>query len=162
MALCCFGAQERMALFEKQLVLVTEGDLASLVENQVREGYQVEYKRSVAFKEKQDKLDFLATVTSFANTVGGDLLIGVTAMSGVPVAIPGWEGVDLDQEKLRIENLLRIKWNHVSHLTCGRSCSRTETLLCCCGYRGVGRSPTWSGWSRSTVSTTGTPQGRTS
>jgi hypothetical protein len=96
-----------MALFDRQLDLVTEADLASLVENQVREGYQIEYKRSVAFQEKQDKLDFLASVTSFANTVGGDLLIGVTASSGVPVAVPGWEGVNVDQEKLRIENLLR-------------------------------------------------------
>jgi hypothetical protein len=96
-----------MALFDKPLDLVTEPDLVSLVENQVREGYQIEYKRSVPFKDKQDKLDFLASVTSFANTVGGDLLIGVTATSGVPVDTPGWEGVDVDQEKLRIENLLR-------------------------------------------------------
>lgn len=96
-----------MALFDKQLDLVTEADLASLVENQVREGYQIEYKRAVTFTEKQDKSDFLASVTSFANTVGGDLLIGVAATGGVPVGTPGWEGVDVDQEKLRIENLLR-------------------------------------------------------
>ena len=96
-----------MALFDKQLGLITEDDLASLVENQVREGYQIEYKQLVAFKEKQDKLDFLASVTSFANTVGGDLFIGVAATGGVPVALPGWEGVDVDQEKLRMENLLR-------------------------------------------------------
>jgi len=98
-----------MALFDKQLELITEGDLLSLVENQVREGYQIEYKRSVLRenKEKQDKVDFLASVTSFANTIGGDLLIGVEAISGVPVGLPGWERVDLDKEKLRIENLLR-------------------------------------------------------
>ena len=101
--------EDRMALFDKQLELITEDDLASLVENQVREGYQIEYKQSVLRekKEKQDKVDFLASVTSFANTIGGDLLIGVAATSGVPVALPGWEGVDLDREKLRIENLLR-------------------------------------------------------
>jgi hypothetical protein len=62
-----------MALFDKQLDLITEDDLLSLVENQVREGYQIEYKRSVLreSKEKQDKVDFLASVTSFANTIGG-------------------------------------------------------------------------------------------
>ncbi len=95
-----------MALFDKQLESITAAELAFLVENEVREGYRIEYKRAVSFKDKQDKLDFLASVTSFANTVGGDLLIGVEAMSGVPVALPGWEGVDLDQEKLRIENLM--------------------------------------------------------
>lgn len=96
-----------MALFDRPLESINEGDLISLVENQVRESYQIEYKRAVAFKEKQDKLDFLAAVTSFANTVGGDLLIGVIAESGIPISVPGWEGVDVDREKQRIENLLR-------------------------------------------------------
>jgi predicted HTH transcriptional regulator len=96
-----------MALFDKQLDLITENDLVSLMENQVREDYQIEYKQTVAFKEKQDKLDFLGSVTSFANTVGGDLLIGVSSTSGIPVALPGWNGIDVDQEKQRIENLLR-------------------------------------------------------
>ena len=90
-----------MALFDKLIDLITEDDLASLIENQVREGYQIEYKQAVAFKDKQDKLDFLAGVTSFANTVGGDFLIGITAASGVPTAIPGWEGIDVDQEKAK-------------------------------------------------------------
>ncbi|HYL72571.1 MAG TPA: ATP-binding protein [Bryobacteraceae bacterium] len=96
-----------MALFDKQVELITESDLASLMENQEREGYQIEYKQEVAFKDKQDKLDFLAAVSSFANSVGGDLLVGVAATSGIPSGIPGWAGVDLDQEKLRIESLLR-------------------------------------------------------
>lgn len=96
-----------MALFDKQLDMIGEDDLASLIENQVREGHQVEYKQAVAFKDKQDKLDFLAGVTSFANTVGGDLLIGVAAASGIPVALSGWDGIDVDREKQRIENLLR-------------------------------------------------------
>jgi hypothetical protein len=96
-----------MALFDKPLDQITEDDLDSLIENQVREGYQIEYKRAVAFRDKQDKLDFLAGVTSFANTVGGDLLIGITADNGVPVAADGWAGIDVDREKQRIENLLR-------------------------------------------------------
>jgi len=96
-----------MALFDKQLELVTEGDLLSLVENQEREGYQIEYKQAVAFQNELDKREFLAAVTSFANSIGGDLVIGMTAKGGLPDGVPGWEGVDVDQEKLRIENLLR-------------------------------------------------------
>jgi hypothetical protein len=61
----------------------------------------------VTLKDKQDKLDFLASVTSFAKTIGGDLLIGVAAESGIAVAISGWSGADIDHEKQRIENLLR-------------------------------------------------------
>lgn len=96
-----------MALFDKRLELITEDDLLSLIENQVREGYQTEFKQSVEFKDKQDKLDFLAGVTSFANSVGADLIIGVSATSGVPTAVEGWIGIDVDREKQRIENLLR-------------------------------------------------------
>ncbi len=96
-----------MALFDKPLDLINEDDLISLMDNQVREGCQIEYKQAIVYKEKQDKLDFLAGVTSFANTIGGDLLIGLSAASGVPTAIPGWAGIDVDQEKQRIENLLR-------------------------------------------------------
>jgi predicted HTH transcriptional regulator len=96
-----------MALFDKQLELITEGDVLSLVENQEREGYQIEYKQAVAFQNELDKREFLAAVTSFANSIGGDLVIGMTAKGGLPDGVPGWEGVDVDQEKLRIENLLR-------------------------------------------------------
>ena len=95
-----------MALFDKRLELITEDDLLSLIENQVREGYQIEFKQSVEFKDKQDKLDFLAGVTSFANSVGGDLIIGVTAASGVPTAVEGWIGIDVDREKQAVSRNL--------------------------------------------------------
>jgi len=49
-----------MALFDKQLELITEGDVLSLVENQEREGYQIEYKQAVAFQNELDKREFLA------------------------------------------------------------------------------------------------------
>jgi len=116
-----------MALFDKPLELIRSEDLHELIENQVREGYQVEYKQSVEFKDKQDKLDFLAGVTSFANTIGGDFIIGVRAASGIPTEIAGWEGIDVDREKQRIENLLRDQVEprvpfrvHEVHLSNGR------------------------------------------
>jgi hypothetical protein len=49
--------------------------------------------KQVAFNNKQDKLDFLAAVTSFANSVGGDLLIGVAAANGVPTNALGWGAI---------------------------------------------------------------------
>lgn len=41
------------------------------------EGRQIEYKREPPGNTDGDKKEFLADVTSFANTVGGDLLIGI-------------------------------------------------------------------------------------
>ena len=42
-----------MALFDKQLESITEEDMASLVENQVRESYQIEYKQSMLREKKE-------------------------------------------------------------------------------------------------------------
>lgn len=96
-----------MALFDTRLPDIGEAQIQSLIENEVRENYRIEYKRSVSLKDKQDKIDFLAGLTSFANSNGGDMVIGVACKDGVPVHLSGWEGVNLDEEKQRIENLLR-------------------------------------------------------
>lgn len=95
-----------MALFDRPLETITELDLRALIDGEVREDYHIEYKRSISLKDKQDKIDFLGGLSSFANSSGGDFIVGVSCKEGVPIELPGWE-VDLDQEKQRIENLLR-------------------------------------------------------
>lgn len=45
--------------------------------------------------------------SSFANTVGGDILIGVDEDKGVPVGVPGVVLADVDKEKLRLEGIIR-------------------------------------------------------
>ena len=80
--------------------------LRSLIVNGVREGKTIEYKREMPGAADSDAVRFLATVSSFANTAGGDILLGVEANDGVAVELPGIEIDNLDRETLRIEHVL--------------------------------------------------------
>jgi hypothetical protein len=80
-------------------------DLDALV-GVAAEGKTIEYKREMPAGTRDERIDFLAAVSSFANTAGGDLLIGVPAKNGLPTAISGITVPNVDEEKLRLENLL--------------------------------------------------------
>lgn len=81
--------------------------LRALVENAVPEGKTIEYKGEMPGKARSDVVPFLAAVSSFANTAGGDLLVGVTEDKGVPTELVGVDIGDPDQEKLRLEQIIR-------------------------------------------------------
>ena len=81
--------------------------LQALINNQVREGKTIEYKREIASSADSNTVPFVATVSSFANTSGGDVLIGVEARNGVPTHVPGVEVDNVDQETLRLEQILQ-------------------------------------------------------
>ena len=80
--------------------------LEALIENEVRESKSIEYKQEPPGKADSDVVPFLATVSSLANTAGGDLLLGVKANKGVPVELSGIQIGDVDREKLRLEHML--------------------------------------------------------
>ena len=80
--------------------------LEALIANEVREGKTIEYKQEIPGRADSDVVPFLATVTSLANTAGGDLLLGVKASKGVPVELSGVQIGDVDGEKLRLEHML--------------------------------------------------------
>jgi hypothetical protein len=84
---------------------ITLADLRALVGN-VPEGKTIEYKRELPAKTRDELVKFLAAVSSFANTAGGDLLIGVEAKNCIPEAIIGVAFGSLDDEKLRLEQIL--------------------------------------------------------
>jgi hypothetical protein len=43
-----------------------------------------DYKRDIYGNSENDKREFLADVSSFANTIGGDIVIGIDEASGLP------------------------------------------------------------------------------
>ena len=61
-------------------------DLRALIDGEVAESKTLEYKREMP--GRGDPILLLAAVSSFANTSGGDLLIGVEAAEGIPKACP--------------------------------------------------------------------------
>ena len=81
--------------------------LEALVENEVPEGKTIEYKRELPGMADSDKVPFLEAVSAFANTAGGDLLLGVEEKHGAPIALPGVEIDNVDAQKLRLDQVLR-------------------------------------------------------
>jgi hypothetical protein len=94
-------------LNSKSLDELDERWLSSLVDGQVSEARQVEYKLTVPSEDDSSKKEFLADVSSFANASGGYLIIGMQAKEGLPTAVVGIDCDDADSELLRMENIVR-------------------------------------------------------
>ena len=86
---------------------VFEQDLINLKNNSVQESKNIEYKKLLNISTKEDKMEFLANISSFSNTNGGDLLIGISEKKGVPDSIEGIDIDDPDKEINKLENLIR-------------------------------------------------------
>jgi|CXWL01.1.fsa_nt_gi hypothetical protein len=85
---------------------VSEEHLQRFVEDREQEGKTIEFKLELPGNGYEEHKKFLAAITSFANTVGGDLIYGVQAPNGIAEKIIGLNG-DLDASMGRLENLIR-------------------------------------------------------
>lgn len=101
-------------MIQKPFDRVEKADIDSLVANEVRESRTLEYKQTLPANGDEDKKEFLADVSSFANAVGGDILYGVTEKrdaggktTGIPETASGLAGVNGDEAIRRLDNLIR-------------------------------------------------------
>ncbi len=94
-----------MSLQHLPLPQINEAELQRLLSDGVRESRSIEYKREWRLNDNDDKKEFLADVASFANGDGGDLIYGIDAKDGIPVALVGLAGFAPEQEQLRVEQL---------------------------------------------------------
>jgi Putative DNA-binding domain len=76
-----------MALLHIPLDQIDEARLAALIDTGAAESRIIEYKRTTYGAGDADYREFLADTSSFANTSGGDLVLGMEAANGVPTAI---------------------------------------------------------------------------
>src|SRR5437899_3178998 len=81
--------------------------ILDLISSAVREGRSLDYKEVLPGNSDSEKKEFLADVSSFANTVGGDLLIGIAESNGIPTHLTGVPTEDLDKEILRLDSIIR-------------------------------------------------------
>ena len=96
-----------MSLLYKPLELIAAADLQALIDNQVGESLYIEYKTEVFDKRDEKKrIQFLGSVSAFANAAGGDILIGVRADSGLPIELTGLDPTEVDSEILRIRQVI--------------------------------------------------------
>ncbi len=93
----------------KPLDALTKEDLQFLIENQVIEKKDLEYKLSLPSNADADKKEFLADVVSFANSSGGDIIYGMSQdnTTGFPSELTGIDSENIDQDVLRIETIIR-------------------------------------------------------
>ncbi len=92
---------------DKTLESITERDLQALVDDQKAERKTLEYKQTLPGGSDDNRKEFLADVSSFANASGGHLLFGFEEQAGVPQKLVGAQVDDIDGLKLRLENMLR-------------------------------------------------------
>lgn len=85
---------------------LSERDLVDQISAGVAEGVLVDYKRELYGRGDADVREFLKDISSFANTAGGHLIIGMDENAGIPTAFAPLTS-DPDQELQRLENLAR-------------------------------------------------------
>ena len=86
---------------------ISEADLDELIEAGVPEGLVIEYKRDPYGRGDAEKKEALKDITSFANTAGGHLIVGMEESNGVAKKITGLPSVDPDALIQRLEALAR-------------------------------------------------------
>lgn len=93
-------------------ILKTEADLQCLFE--VQEDKYLEYKELPPTNDPEDKKEFLADVSAFANAGGGTIIYGAEEQrgpdrkaTGFPAAFNGIPAAEADGQIRRLENLIR-------------------------------------------------------
>ena len=100
-------------LLPKALDQIEAADIRSLVENKVKEGDRLEYKESLPKANDDERIKFLCTVASLANSLGGDVVIGIgerrdgTRKTG-ELLVKGLNepGFDFDRERNRLTEMI--------------------------------------------------------
>jgi Putative DNA-binding domain len=93
-----------MSLLDMTWDKITETEINNLILNGVPESPTIDYKRETYGNSDSDKREFLADVSSFANTIGGDIVIGIDEASGLPTSVTPFTG-DIDVEVRRLEEI---------------------------------------------------------
>ena len=96
---------------DKAIESITLSDIEKLIDEGIQEGKFIEYKRETYrlaaddrdFRKKQQE-ELLKDVSSFANTVGGHLILGVEEEKGVPINVCGIECDDPDRTETPIHS----------------------------------------------------------
>src|SRR4051812_35707653 len=85
---------------------ITEAHLESLIDNGVTESRTLEFKRDQIGANDEAKKEFLKDITALANTMGGDLVVGIEDDKGVAKALRGIPNPS-DPEIRRLDSVLQ-------------------------------------------------------
>jgi predicted HTH transcriptional regulator len=100
-------------MIDKTLDTIQKADIDALVDGKKSERRTLEYKAELPGDSDDAKREFLSDISSFANSVGGDILYGVTderdangQATGRPEQAKGISSVNETAEQLRLENMM--------------------------------------------------------
>lgn len=96
-----------MSLADTNLDAITEAAVRALVEQGYAESKVIEYKRDLPGPSEGEKKEFLADISSMANTAGGHVVFGVRAEDGIPKEITPLTVASPEPEELRLQNILQ-------------------------------------------------------
>lgn len=101
-------------MIPKPLDEIERADVEALVTSQAKELRTLEYKQTLKVGPDNERKEFLADVSSFANAAGGDLLFGVEEErdangkpTGIPKSVPGIAMPNEDAIILQLEGMIR-------------------------------------------------------
>lgn len=95
-------------MIDRALEQISASDLAALVAHQVSEGPTLDFKEAFPSPDHRGVRNFLADVTAFANSDGGDLVIGMREDgNGVAAELVGIDSAGLDEGLRRLDDQLR-------------------------------------------------------
>jgi Putative DNA-binding domain len=96
-----------MSLLHIPLDQIIVGHLQGLIDASVPEAATIEYKRGSYGTNDDARTEFLADICSFANTRGGDLILGMEAgKDSIPVRLVPL-AQDIDNERVRLDQMAR-------------------------------------------------------
>jgi Putative DNA-binding domain len=84
-----------------------------LVSREVQESRTLDYKEKLPGNTRDERKEFLADVSGFANAAGGDMIFGVrerrvgNKSTGIPDAVVGLGDMQIDAVILQLENIIR-------------------------------------------------------
>jgi hypothetical protein len=95
-----------MTLENKPLKTIVEADLQDLIDNEVKEGKMIEYKRDMIGNSRENKKEFCKDVSSFANDSGGHLFLGIDEEQGFATRLSGLVVANTDAEINKLEQII--------------------------------------------------------
>jgi hypothetical protein len=92
---------------------IQKSDIDALITNEETENKQLEYKRDLPGGTDQEKIEFLADISSFANASGGHIIYGLGEKkneSGQNTGTPEYAGlgsINADEQKGKLEQIIQ-------------------------------------------------------
>lgn len=96
-----------MGIADRDFEEIDESDIAQLIDAGASEGVRLDFKQQPYGDREADRKEFLKDVSAFANTAGGDLIIGLEEQDLVATAVLPISAEDAAKEAERLENLAR-------------------------------------------------------